>query len=61
MGQIVRFGTELFSGGEVNTKPPHEIGLSEAASAVNIDPKFGEARLKLAETHERMGNIQAAS
>lgn len=39
MGQIQRLGAEVLSGGEVNTKPPHEIGLAEAASAVNLDPR----------------------
>ena len=39
MGSIVRVGSESLVGGEVNTKPPHEIGLSEAASAVNLDPR----------------------
>lgn len=39
MGQIVPWRTELLLGGEVNTKPPHAIGLSEAASAVNLDPR----------------------
>lgn len=37
-----------------------EFAVIEYANAVRIDPKFGEARLKLAETYERMGNIQAA-
>ncbi len=37
-----------------------DFAVVEYASAVNIDPKYGEARLKLAETHERMNNLQAA-
>jgi len=37
-----------------------DFAVIEYASAVKIDPKFGEARLKLAETHERMNNLQAA-
>ena len=37
-----------------------DFAVIEYANAVRIDPKFGEARLKLAETYERMGNIQAA-
>jgi hypothetical protein len=39
VGQIVPWRTELLVGGEVNTKPSHEVGLSEAASAVNLDPR----------------------
>jgi tetratricopeptide (TPR) repeat protein len=37
-----------------------EFAVVEYASAVKIDPKFGEARLKLAQTYERMQNIKAA-
>jgi tetratricopeptide (TPR) repeat protein len=37
-----------------------DFAVVEYASAVNIDPKFGEARLKLAQTYERMGNMNAA-
>ena len=37
-----------------------DFAVVEYASAVEIDPKFGEARLKLAETHERMNNLRAA-
>src|SRR5688572_4879629 len=37
-----------------------DFAVIEYASAVKLDPKFGEARLKLAETHERMKNIRAA-
>jgi putative PEP-CTERM system TPR-repeat lipoprotein len=37
-----------------------DFAVIEYANAVRIDPKFGEARLKLAETYDRMGNIQAA-
>ena len=37
-----------------------DFAVIEYANAVRIDPKFGEARLKLAETYERMGNIPAA-
>jgi putative PEP-CTERM system TPR-repeat lipoprotein len=37
-----------------------DFAVIEYANAVRIDPKFGEARLKLAETYERMGNVQAA-
>lgn len=38
-----------------------DFAVIEYANAVRIDPTFGEARLKLAETYERMGNIQAAA
>jgi tetratricopeptide (TPR) repeat protein len=37
-----------------------EFAVVEYASAVKIDPKFGEARFKLAEAYERMGNLRAA-
>ena len=37
-----------------------EFAVIEYASSVRLDPKFGEARLKLAETYERMGNLRAA-
>src|SRR5687768_18380580 len=37
-----------------------EFAVVEYASAVKIDPKFGEARLKLAETYERLNNFGAA-
>ena len=37
-----------------------EFAVVEYASAVKIDPKFGEARLKLAETYERLNNLSAA-
>ena len=37
-----------------------DFAVIEYANAVRIDPKFGEARLKLAETYERMGNARAA-
>ena len=37
-----------------------EFAVVEYASAVKIDPKFGEARLKLAQTHERLNNFGAA-
>src|SRR5215471_19230271 len=37
-----------------------DFAVIEYANAVRIDPKFGEARLKLAETYERMNNLSAA-
>src|SRR5215831_14952301 len=37
-----------------------EFAVIEYANAVRLDPKYGEARLKLAETYERMNNLRAA-
>jgi tetratricopeptide (TPR) repeat protein len=37
-----------------------DFAVVEYASAVQIDPKFGEARWKLAQTYERMQNLRAA-
>ena len=37
-----------------------EFAVIEYANAVRLDPKFGEARLKLAETYERMNNLRGA-
>ena len=37
-----------------------EFAVVEYASAVKIDPKFGEARFKLAQAYERLGNMRAA-
>src|SRR5262245_12043306 len=37
-----------------------DFAVIEYANAVRIDPKFGEARLRLAETYERMNNFRAA-
>jgi tetratricopeptide (TPR) repeat protein len=37
-----------------------EFAVIEYANAVRIDPKFGDARLKLAQTYERMNNLRAA-
>jgi tetratricopeptide (TPR) repeat protein len=36
------------------------FAVVEYANAVRLDPKFGEAHLKLAETYERMDNLRAA-
>ena len=38
-----------------------DFAVLEYASAVRIDPKFGKARFKLAETYERMNNLRAAA
>jgi tetratricopeptide (TPR) repeat protein len=37
-----------------------EFAVIEYASAIKLDPKLGEARLKLAQTYERMQNLRAA-
>lgn len=39
MGTIVRIGSEALTGGEVNTHGPHIIGMSEAASSENLEPR----------------------
>jgi hypothetical protein len=39
MGQIIRIGSEALIGGENNTGAPHTLGLSEAASTENLDPR----------------------
>src|SRR5262245_1002219 len=38
-----------------------QFAVIEYASAVRLDPKCGEARLKLAETYQRMNNLRAAA
>jgi tetratricopeptide (TPR) repeat protein len=38
-----------------------DFAVIEYANAVRLDPLYGEARLKLAETYERMNNLQAAA
>src|SRR5687768_14020608 len=48
-------------GDEYAKEKRDEFAVVEYASAVQLDPKFGEARLKLAETYERMNNIAAAA
>ena len=47
-------------GNKYSAEKRDDFAVIEYANAVRIDPKFGEARLKLAETYERMGNAQAA-
>jgi hypothetical protein len=39
MGNIIRIGSEALVGGENNTKAAHTLGLSEAASTENLDPR----------------------
>jgi tetratricopeptide (TPR) repeat protein len=48
-------------GNEYAAEKRDEFAVIEYASAVRLDPMYGEARLKLAETHERMGNLRAAA
>lgn len=48
-------------GNEYAAEGRDEFALIEYASAVRLDPRYGEARLKLAETHERMNNLRAAA
>jgi len=48
-------------GDEYAKEKRDEFAVVEYASAVQLDPMFGEARLKLAETHQRMKNIRAAA
>ena len=50
----------LERGNQYAAEKRDEFAVVEYASAVNIDPKFGEARLKLAETYERLNNPRAA-
>jgi Flp pilus assembly protein TadD len=51
----------LERGDEYAAENRDEFAVIEYASAVRLDPKYGEARLKLAETHERMNNLRAAA
>jgi tetratricopeptide (TPR) repeat protein len=48
-------------GNEYAVENRDEFAVIEYASAVRLDPMYGEARLKLAETYERMNNLQAAA
>jgi tetratricopeptide (TPR) repeat protein len=50
----------LKKGDEFAKEKKDEFAVIEYASAVELDPTFGEARLKLAETYERLGNFRAA-
>src|SRR3990167_790298 len=42
MGRIAREGSELLTGGDVSSVPPHAIGLNEAITAENLDPRPGQ-------------------
>jgi tetratricopeptide (TPR) repeat protein len=48
-------------GNEYAAENRDEFAVIEYASAVRLDPMYGEARLKLAETYERMNNLGAAA
>jgi tetratricopeptide (TPR) repeat protein len=50
----------LERGNQYAAEKRDEFAVVEYASAVKIDPKYGEARLKLAETYERLNNPRAA-
>src|SRR6187431_3442177 len=50
----------LERGNQYAAEKRDDFAVVEYASAVQIDPKFGEARLKLAQTYERMQNFRAA-
>jgi tetratricopeptide (TPR) repeat protein len=50
----------LQRGNEYAAEKRDDFAVIEYANAVRLDPKFGEARLKLAETYERMNNPRAA-
>ena len=50
----------LERGNQYAAEKRDEFAVVEYASAVKIDPKFGEARFKLAETYERLNNPRAA-
>ncbi len=52
--------SHLERGNEYAAQGRDQFAVVEYASAVKLDPMFGEARLKLAETHERMNNERAA-
>src|SRR5438105_404718 len=50
----------LTRGNQYAAEKRDEFAVIEYASAIKLDPKFGEARLKLAQTYERMNNLRAA-
>lgn len=50
----------LERGNQYAAEKRDEFAVVEYASAVKIDPKFGEARFKLAEAYERLNNLSAA-
>src|SRR5687768_6265528 len=56
----VKKQAHLERGNEYAAEKKDEFAVIEYANAVRIDPKFGEARWKLAQTHERLKNLRAA-
>jgi len=50
----------LERGNQYAAEKRDEFAIVEYANAVKLDPKFGEARFKLAQTYERMNNLRAA-
>jgi tetratricopeptide (TPR) repeat protein len=51
----------LERGKQFEAEKRDQFAVIEYASAVRLDPRYGEARLRLAQTHERMGNIRLAA
>lgn len=47
-------------GQQYEAEKKDEFAVIEYGNAVRIDPRFGEARYKLAQTHERMNNLRLA-
>ena len=50
----------LERGNQYAAEKRDKFAVIEYSSAVKLDPKFGEARFKLAQTYERMNNLRAA-
>jgi len=50
----------LEQGDQYAAEKRDKFAVIEYSSAVKLDPKFGEARFKLAQTYERMNNLRAA-
>jgi tetratricopeptide (TPR) repeat protein len=51
----------LQRGDEYAATKRDEFAAVEYLAAVKLDPKFGEAQWKLAQTYERLGNVRAAA
>ena len=56
----VRKQQHLDRGNQYVADKKDDFAVIEYANAVRLDPKFGEARWRLAQTHERMNNLRAA-
>jgi tetratricopeptide (TPR) repeat protein len=56
----VRKQQHLDRGNRYAAEHRDQFAVIEYASAVRIDPKFGEARLKLAQAYERLNDLRAA-